>query len=113
MTIAIIGAIAGALLGMRFRVLALFPAMLFAILLVIATGHGRHLLAVVLTALATIAALQIGYMAGCVVRVKIATSPPAPSSVHFPSVSAKGGIDGTKLTRAARPMLDVLPTHDG
>lgn len=64
MTFVIIGAIAGAVLGMRFRVLALIPAVLVATVVVVISSHGRHLLAIVLTALATTAALEVGYAVG-------------------------------------------------
>ena len=87
-TFAIIGAIAGALLGIRFKVLVLIPAILVATVVVIITGHqiGQHVLAIVLSALATISALEIGYMVGCVVRVKVL--PSAPNTWHFPSAKA-------------------------
>jgi hypothetical protein len=61
-TFAIIGAIVGALLGMRFRVLALVPAILGATVFIIVCDHDHDWLTTALTALATIAALQVGYM---------------------------------------------------
>ena len=88
-TFVIIGAIAGAVLSTRFRVLALIPAIVVATFVVILGGHhiGQHGLAIVLTLFATIASLQIGYLLGCVVRAK-ASSYPA-STVHWPSVGRK------------------------
>jgi hypothetical protein len=62
----IIGTIAGILLGLRFKVFVLVPAILIAACAIIVTGHG--LKAIVLTVLATAALLQIGYILGCVVR---------------------------------------------
>lgn len=88
-TFAIIGAIAGALLGLRFRVLALMPAILVATAAVIITSHHQHALAIVLTVLATISSLQLGYMVGCVIRVKAPTYPAAPNTVRYPSASAE------------------------
>jgi hypothetical protein len=90
-TLVIIGAIAGAVLSIRFRVLALVPAILVATVIVIMLGHhiGQHLGAIALTALATIASLQIGYMLGCVARAKAPPYPAAASPVHWPSVGRK------------------------
>jgi hypothetical protein len=84
-TFAIIGALAGALLGLRFRVWALIPASLVAIVAVIATGHGQHVLSTVLTALATIVSLQIAYTVGCAIRAKVPIYRAASNTVHFPS----------------------------
>jgi hypothetical protein len=63
----IIGTLAGILLGLRFKVFVLVPAILIAACAIIVTGHGLKV--IVLTALATAAVLQIGYILGCVVRV--------------------------------------------
>jgi len=62
----IIGTIVGILLGLRFKVFALIPAILVAACAIIATGHGIKTIAA--TMLATTALLQIGYVLGCVVR---------------------------------------------
>ena len=90
-SLVIIGAIAGALLSLRFKVLALIPAILVAPMVAIILGHqiGEHLGAITLTAFATIASLQIGYMLGCVVRAKVASDPAAASTMHWPSLGGK------------------------
>jgi hypothetical protein len=66
----------GALLGSRFRIFVILPAA-FA-LFFIAIGELAFLGATSLIALASMAALQIGYLAGCFCRVLI-----APSAVSF------------------------------
>ena len=58
--------IAGVLLGLRFKVFALIPAILLAAGIVIVTGGGLRFVA--LTLFGTIVVLQIGYLAGRVVR---------------------------------------------
>jgi hypothetical protein len=63
----IIGSIVGILLGLRFKVFVLVPAILIAAGAIVVVGHGLKL--IVLTVLATSALLQIGYVVGCVVRV--------------------------------------------
>jgi hypothetical protein len=63
----ITGAVAGILLGLRFKAFVLIPATLIAAFAIIAMGHGFK--AIVLTTLATAALLQIGYVLGCVFRV--------------------------------------------
>jgi hypothetical protein len=63
----IIATITGILLGLRFKVFVLVPAVLIASGAVIITGHGPKIIA--LTMLAATALLQIGYIFGCIVRV--------------------------------------------
>jgi len=67
MVFLIIATIAGILLGLRFRVFVLIPAVLIASGAVIITGHGLKI--IVLTMLAATALLQIGYIFGCIVRI--------------------------------------------
>ena len=62
----IIGTIAGILLGLRFKVFVLVPAILIAAGAIVAAGRGLKV--TVLTMLATAALLQIGYVVGCVIR---------------------------------------------
>lgn len=66
----IIGLIGGTLLGLRFKVLALLPTILFATSGVavngIVSGHGLKVIA--LTAFGTVALLQLGYVVGCVLK---------------------------------------------
>ncbi len=66
-----IGAVAGMMLGFRFRVLVLVPATLFVAGVVTAVGlvGGEQFRAIALTAVLTAALLQVGYIAGCVVEV--------------------------------------------
>jgi hypothetical protein len=61
------GALVGALLGLRFKVLALIPGILIAACAIIATGDS--LKAIALTIFATAVLLQVGYALGLVVRV--------------------------------------------
>jgi hypothetical protein len=63
----IIGSIVGILLGLRFKVFVLVPAILIAAGAIVMAGHGLKL--IVLTVLATATVLQIGYFVGCVARV--------------------------------------------
>ena len=90
-TFVVIGAIAGALMSMRLKVLALIPVIFVATVVVILIGHhiGQHVLAIALYALATIAALQIGYMLGCVVRAKVPAYPAVANALHLPSAVRK------------------------
>ena len=66
-----IGAVAGMMLGFRFRVLVLVPATLFVAGVVTAVGltDGQQFRVIALTAVLTAALLQVGYIAGCVVEV--------------------------------------------
>jgi hypothetical protein len=63
----IVGTLAGVLLGLRFKVLALVPFILILACAIIATGDGWE--AIALTILATAVLIQIGYLVGLVVRV--------------------------------------------
>ena len=71
----VIGAIIGMLLGLRFRVLVLVPAILLATVVIILTGH--KLGAIVLTLIGTVVSLQLGYIAGSVLRSLTRSYPPA------------------------------------
>jgi hypothetical protein len=64
----ITGAIAGILLGVRFKVLVLVPAFLVAAVVIIINGSGHTLSSIVLTVLGTVVSLQIGYIIGSVLR---------------------------------------------
>ena len=81
MVFLIIAIIAGMLLGLRFKVFVLVPAVVIASVAVIITGHGLKIIA--LTMLATTALLQIGYIFGCVVRVYAAASLPARTTPRY------------------------------
>ena len=62
----IIGTIAGILLGLRFKVFVLAPVILLATGAIIASGHEPKTTAV--TVFGTVVLVQIGYLAGCIVR---------------------------------------------
>jgi hypothetical protein len=62
------GAVAGILLGLRFKVLVLVPAFLVATVVIIANGSGHTLGSIALTVLGTVVSLQIGYIIGSVLR---------------------------------------------
>jgi hypothetical protein len=76
----IAGAIAGILLGIRFKVLVIVPASLLAAVIVIANGSGHKLGAVVLTLVGTLASLQIGYVVGSILRALVRARFPAAES---------------------------------
>lgn len=60
----IIGTVAGILLGLRFRVFALVPAILIATVFVVLFGHGLPV--ITFTEVGTVVLLQIGYIGGCI-----------------------------------------------
>ena len=64
----ITGAIAGIILGLRFKVLVLVPAVLLATVIIIVSGSGDRLSVIVLTVVGTAVSLQIGYIVGCILR---------------------------------------------
>jgi len=71
MTILIVGsALAGMLLGLRFNVLILLPAIALSSVVTIVTLVGPHnrLLTLVIGIFGTLTALQLGYALGCVIR---------------------------------------------
>ena len=61
-------AIAGILLGLRFKVLVLVPASVLATVVVIVSRSGHELTVIVLTVVGTLVALQMGYLAGSILR---------------------------------------------
>ena len=60
----------GAALGLRFKVSVLAPTIAISIVISsgVGTGHGNGFLCVVFATFLTITALQVGYLAGTVVR---------------------------------------------
>jgi hypothetical protein len=66
----IIGAMAGIVLGLCFKVFVLAPAMLLAMALAIASGimRGHAPSVIALATLGTLASLQIGYLGGCILQ---------------------------------------------
>jgi hypothetical protein len=71
--LAVISAVVGALLGLRYKVLILVPAVLFAMMFAALVGIARidRVLSVALLMAAVGAAVQIGYLAGIVIRAAI------------------------------------------
>jgi hypothetical protein len=64
----VICTIAGVVLGLRFNVLVLIPAMLLGAAIAIGLTSNRAYSDVLLALLGTIASLQIGYFIGCVLH---------------------------------------------
>jgi hypothetical protein len=87
MYLAIFGLLVGALLATRFRATALCPAILIVTPIVavrgIATGYDAKALAVAVIVAA--AALQVGYVMGCVLRATLAPPPGADDRVALPT----------------------------
>lgn len=61
-----VGAVAGILLGLRFKVLVLVPVVLIATVAIVLSGHGLRV--IVFTEFGTVVMLQVGYIGGCVLR---------------------------------------------
>jgi NADH:ubiquinone oxidoreductase subunit 6 (subunit J) len=72
--IAAIGVVVGIVLGLRYKVLVLVPAVMFAMISAIMIGvtHADRFWSIVLMAVELIAAVQLGYLAGTVTRTAIA-----------------------------------------
>jgi hypothetical protein len=88
-TFALISLLAGMVLGQRFKVLAVVPAMAVSSLVAIGFGMARSegLGGTVLLAALAVASLQIGYLAGVAIRYSLAaarTSGLRTASVHAP-----------------------------
>jgi hypothetical protein len=71
--LAIIGVAVGIVLGLRYKVLVLVPAVMFAMILTILAGVARadSFWSIVLTAAALVTAVQLGYLVGIVIRAVI------------------------------------------
>lgn len=65
----ITGAITGILLGLRFKILVIVPASVVAVVIIIISQSGQKLSMIVLTLVGTMVSLQIGYIAGGVLRL--------------------------------------------
>ena len=61
-------ALGGFLLGLRFRVLILLPAMLFGLIAALAVARHGNVVAIVISAAATIILLELGYVIGSIVQ---------------------------------------------
>jgi hypothetical protein len=62
-----VGTVAGLLLGLRFKLFVLVPAILIATLAIVLSSRGLRV--IVFTEVGTVALLQVGYIGGCVLRV--------------------------------------------
>jgi hypothetical protein len=78
------GAAVGMLLGLRFKVLVLVPAILLATVVIILSGGGQKLSVILLTLVGTVVSLQMGYIAGCVLRFLAGTYLSALTRYHRP-----------------------------
>ena len=99
----IIFALSGAALGLRFKALVLVPASGFAVSCPVLTNfaYGYSLRMQLLAVIATVVALQIGYLLGLAIRLKVTPERQRVSSkVH--SVDVFGLIDDAKLAEALR-----------
>ncbi|SRR5579883_3146684 len=61
-------ALGGFLLGLRFRVLILLPAMLLGLIAALAVARHGNVVAIVISAAATIILLELGYVIGSIVQ---------------------------------------------
>jgi hypothetical protein len=70
MELAVIGALAGVALGLRYKVWILFPAITLAATFTIVVGVGRadSFWSIVLTTVALVTAFQLGYLVGIVIH---------------------------------------------
>jgi hypothetical protein len=81
----IIGAIAGMLLGLRFNVFALVPAILLAIIAIALSDlvNRQSVAMIVLTVFATVVLLQIGYVVGRLLKVAAQAYLPTRTNVPY------------------------------
>jgi hypothetical protein len=82
-----IGAVAGMLLGLRFKVLTLFPAIFIATAAIVISVHGLSI--IVPTVVGTVVLLQVCYIGGCVLRAMVRSYISSRGSVHHRSASSK------------------------
>ena len=71
------GVIIGILLGLRFKVLVLVPASVLAAVVIILSESGHELSVIVLTLVGTLVSLQMGYLAGGILRYLVRAYLPA------------------------------------
>jgi hypothetical protein len=76
--LAIIGVVVGIVLGLRYKILVLVPAVLLAMIFAIIIGIGRadSFWWIVLTTVALVVAVQLGYLAGIAIHAVIASIRP-------------------------------------
>ena len=80
-----IGGIAGIILGLRFKILILVPAILLATAAITVTGivSGYEAKAVALIVFGTAASLQVGYIAACILYVVVLALLPARTATRY------------------------------
>jgi len=79
--------VAGIMLGLRFKVLALLPAIFIATVTIILSGRGLRV--IIPTVVGTVALLQVGYIGGCVLRAMIRAYLSSQASVRHRSARSK------------------------
>jgi hypothetical protein len=91
MTLNVLIFLIGALLGLRFKVLILFPAMALALIAAMAGGAigGDSLPAILIIAVLAAGCLQIGYLCGVLARYRIAAALPGRRRVSLDVHSAR------------------------
>jgi membrane protein DedA with SNARE-associated domain len=101
------GAVTGIVLGFRFNVLVLIPAMLAAAAVTSVIGHGSgHASSVVVFAtLATLASLQVGYFVGCLLQGYSSTQP---DEYHVHDQLRHFGAKSSTRARVQKPELTSL-----
>jgi hypothetical protein len=72
--LAVIGAVAGIVLGLRYKVLILVPAIMFAAIAatIVGVAHAERFWSIALMTVELITAIQLGYLAGTVTHAAIA-----------------------------------------
>ena len=76
MTISIFSLFAGMLLGQRFKLLVLVPALAFGLVATVTIGLARDagLPSIALTSMGMVVALQVGYLLGSAIRLRVGRS---------------------------------------
>jgi hypothetical protein len=71
--LAIVGVLAGAALGLRYKVLILAPAVTLAttLAMIVAIARGEHFWSIILAMAISGTALQLGYLAGIAIRAAV------------------------------------------
>jgi hypothetical protein len=87
----LIGALFGALLGLHFKVLIVVPASFVAIAIVAVGGtmRGDGITWLVLTAIAVVSSLQVGYIAGCILRDIVAATRADNNGIALPTGASR------------------------
>ena len=90
--VAIICVVAGAFLGLRYNVLVLVPAVMFAMLLAVAVGvaQAESFWSIVLMTIVLVVAVQLGYLAGVVIYAAVEAICAAVMNGRNPELSSLG-----------------------